>query len=490
VTVRLIGSLVTAFALGSLALVLAWPGRTRQAHRLLIATFALPLGTGLCAVLVFPWLMLAGPSRLLPTAELVLIAGLAIPVVWRLRFGAPEPRSTLPSWRVRPNPALAVAFLVVAVAALGSFLATSREHPHGDWDAWMDWNLRARMILRGGADWQTAFTGLLPWSHPDYPLLLQSSVVRSWLYAGQETQAGPALVALTFTFATVAVLVASLWSLRSPNQGILAGLVLLGTPLFLVQGAAQYADIPLACFLLLVVVFLALHAYHGDRARGFAALAGFSAGLAIWTKNEAATFVLALVAAHLFVALRQGRPALTVQARAFAAGFAPVLCLVLFFKLRLAPPNDLISGLGIERTLSRLATPERYQIIAREFKNRIAGFGSNGLVSATWLVVAYILAAWTSPRARDRSWVRTAAIAILLVLVGHGTVYLTMSDDLTRHLNNSLDRLLLQLWPAVVFLAFMTARTPEEAAEDKHAPGGFESAPGPGSPRPTAPTAT
>jgi hypothetical protein len=474
VTVGLIGSLLTAFALGSLALVLAWPGRTRQAHRLLIATFALPLGTGLCAVLMFPWLMLAGPSRLLPAAELVLIVGLALPVVRRLRSGAPEPRSTL---RIRPHPALAVAFLVVAVAALGSFLATSREHPHGDWDAWMDWNLRARMILRGGADWQTAFTGLLPWSHPDYPLLLQSLVVRSWLYAGRETQAGPALVALIFTFATVAVLVASLWSLRSPNQGMLAGLVLLSTPLFLVQGAAQYADVPLACFLLLVLAFLALHADHGDRTRGFAALAGFSAGLAIWTKNEAAAFVVALVATHLFVALRQGRPTVTAHARAFAAGFAPVLCLVLFFKLRLAPPNDLISGLGIERTLSRLATPERYQIIAREFKNRIAGFGSNGLVSATWLVVAYVLAAWTSPRARGHSWVSTAAIAILLVLVGHGTVYLTMSDELTRHLNNSLDRLLLQLWPAVLFLAFMTARTPEEAAEETHPHGACQPPP-------------
>jgi hypothetical protein len=51
------------------------------------------------------------------------------------------------------------------------------------------------------------------------------------------------------------------------------------------------------------------------------------------------------------------------------------------------------------------------------------------------------------------------------MLGGHALVYLTMSDELPRHLNNSLERLLLQLWPAALFLLFAALRTPEEASE-------------------------
>ena len=54
---------------------------------------------------------------------------------------------------------------------------------------------------------------------------------------------------------------------------------------------------------------------------------------------------------------------------------------------------------------------------------------------------------------------------IVFMLAGHALVYLTMSDELPRHLNNSLERLLLQLWPAALFLLFAALRTPEEASE-------------------------
>jgi 4-amino-4-deoxy-L-arabinose transferase-like glycosyltransferase len=360
---------------------------------------------------------------------------------------------------------LPIVFAIAAAVAVAGFVAITRQYPHGDWDAWMNWNMRARMILRAGPEWRVAFTPLLPWSHPDYPLLLHSLVVRSWLYAGGETLAAPALVALIMSASTVAVLLTSLRLLRSPSQGWIGGLVLVSTPVFVVQGAAQYADVPLGCFLLLALIFLALDGSYHERTPAFAGLAGFAAGLALWTKNEGALFLLALAVAHVLLSLWHRQPALGRSARAFLLGLGPVLCVLAYFKLRLAPPNDLISGLALDRTLSRVAAPDRYAAIGRALKGHIAGFGGNGLISAVWLLVAYLAGTWVSDETRKAGWLRTASLALLIVVAGHASVYLTMSDELPRHLNNSLERLLLQLWPATLFVLFTALRTPEEASE-------------------------
>jgi hypothetical protein len=461
----LLASVVTCFAIGALALYLVWPHWALPSTRLVVLAAALPLGAGLCAVLMFLWLLVAGPSRGIVVLELVLVAGLGFAAYRRWRARRADPHPAPAAGLAPPSPLLRIAFVIAAIVAVAAFVAISRQYPHGDWDAWMNWNMRARMILRAGPDWRVALTPMLPWSHPDYPLLLHSLVVRSWLYAGVETLAGPALVALIMSVSTVAVLVAALRMIRSPNQGLIAGLLLVSTPFFVVHGAAQYADVPLGCFLLLVLVFLAFDDSFGDRSPAFAGLAGLSAGLALWTKNEGALFLLALVVAHALVTLGARQPALGRRARGFLIGLAPMLCVVAYFKLRLAPANDLISGLAPERALSRVVAPERYREIGRAFKGHLAGFGANGLVSAVWLAITYLAGTWLSDATRKTTWLRTGTLALLLMLGGHALVYLTMSDELPRHLNNSLERLLLQLWPAALFLLFAALRTPEEASE-------------------------
>jgi hypothetical protein len=465
VIAALLASVATCFALGGLALYLVWPASMLPATRPFFFAASLPLGAGLSAVLMFLWLLAAGPTRGIIVLELALIAGLAY-LARRRRRGIRDESEPAPAPSSHKTSSLLLAaFVVVAAIGVAAFVAITRQYPHGDWDAWMDWNMRARMILRAGPDWRVAFSPLLPWSHPDYPLLLQSLVVRSWLYAGGETRAGPALVALVMSGSTVAVLVTSLRLLRSTSQGLIAGLVLVSTPVFVEQGAAQYADVPLGCFLLLTLAFLALDDTFAERTPVFAGLAGFSAGLALWTKNEGALFLVALVAARGLLILQQRKPTLGRSARPFLLGLAPMLCVAAYFKLRLAPPNDLLSGLGIERTLSRVADPSRYAAIGRAFKGHIAGFGGNSLVSAVWLLVTYMVATWLSDQSRKAVWLRTGSLALLLIVTGHALVYLTMSDELSRHLNNSLERLLLQLWPAALLLLFSALRTPEEASE-------------------------
>jgi 4-amino-4-deoxy-L-arabinose transferase-like glycosyltransferase len=375
----------------------------------------------------------------------------------RTRLATRSPGGGTSSWRLL----IGAAFLVTLAAAAAAFVATLRRSPHGEWDAWMNWDLRARMIFRGGEGWRAAFSSTFPWSHPDYPALVPSLVVRSWLYAG-ETLLGPALVAATFTFGTVALLVAALAALRSRSQGLVAGLVLLSTPFFILHGTTLYADVPLGFFFLATVVALALDDRHQADTSRFALLAGVAAGLALWTKNEGLLFTLALGAGLLLAGAPPGPTASRRRLLAFGAGLLPLVLLVAGFKIGFAQPNDLLSTLGVQRTLGNLTSPERYYITLREYASHIALFGNNGVGTAVWVLMAYLLGLGINRTEAGRPWIRVLGAAIVLVLAGHFMVFVSMAHELSRLLASSMDRLLLQLWPSVLFLYFMVVRSPEE----------------------------
>jgi hypothetical protein len=467
-TIALALSFVVSTALGALLLWLVWPRASVPVPSPLVATLGAGLGAGVSAVLLFLWMLAFGPTRGFPLAEAGLLSLTAV-AVFRQRRTDASARPPSPEGRRRSGLALllGVAFLVTLSAAAAAFLSTLRQHPHGQWDAWMNWDLRARMIVRGGQEWRTAFSAAIPWSHPDYPVLVPSLVARSWLYAGRETLLGPALIGATFTFAAVGLLAAGLGALRSTSQGLLAGLVLLSTPFFLLHGTSLYADVPLSFFFLATLVCVALDERHGAVTSRFGVLAGLAAGLAMWTKNEGTLFTLAVGAGLLFTgAANGGWAARRRRLLAFGAGLLPMLLLVAGFKIALAPPNDLLSTLGVERTLGRLTSPDRYVLVLREYVRHISSFGENGFGSAVWVLIAYLLGLGVSRPEAGRPWVRGGTLALLLLLAGHFMVFVSMADELSRLLDSSLDRLLLQLWPSALFLFFMVTSTLEEAAAE------------------------
>jgi hypothetical protein len=405
-----------------------------------------------------------GPTPGFPLAEGALLIVVALAAVRQRQarqlggWVTPGRSPAIPQLRL-----LVIAFLVTSGAAAAAFLSHLRRYPHGEWDAWMNWDMRARMFFRGGEAWQTAFSAALPWSHPDYPVLLSSLVTRTWLYAGGETLVGPALVAGTFTFATVALLAAGLAALRTTSQGLLAGLILLSTPFFILHGTSLYADVPLGFFFLATVVCLALQERSGGPTSRFAVLAGVAAGLAMWTKNEGLLFTPALVAGLVIAGLGgSGRAISRRRLLAFGVGLGPMLLLAAGFKMGLAPPNDLLSTLDLERTFTRLTDPHRYYLVLRAYGGNLAWFGNNGLGSATTVLTAYVLGLGINRAELGRSWVRAVSIALVLLLAGHFMVFISMADELSRLLKSSLDRLLLQIWPSAIFLYFMVVRAQEE----------------------------
>lgn len=477
--------LFVAWGLGLAALALGWRA---PVPALLRRALALGLGLAATSCGTFLWLAAGGgahPDLLLP-AEVALLA-LAGALAWRRagRGAPPEEEAALgdamgplPSW------ALPAAVGLTGLAALLVFGFEAAWHPDGRWDAWMIWNQRARFLFRGGPGWAAAFTEHLAWSHPDYPLLVPASVARLWFEAGAESHLAPIALGGCFLVASAGVLVGALVALRGHPQAALGAVALLGTAPWVRHAAAQYADVPLGFFVLACVAAL-LVAHRAallqpaaaaplpsdpprdPRAAASApalppeptslALAGLCAGFAAWTKNEGLLFALVATLAAAALALPGGRRAIARDLAWFALGAAPAALVVVAFKLGCATSNDLVAGQGAgSGPLGRLTDPHRYALILGSLAREGVRLPTLALLGA-----AVLLGPRPDWRAQRVPLVLLAALA--LVFLGYLAVYVLTPLDLEWHLDTSMRRLQLQLWPALLLLVFVLVRTPAEA---------------------------
>jgi len=265
---------------------LAKAGLSRAPLALRVAA-ALALGIGVwSSAYAAQWL--AFGSRGTVWKDVVLsLAGLALLVSCRSQRQA----------RAAPDAArwLVVLFACACTLCIAGFVEHTLRLPDGGWDAWMTWNLRARFLVRA-ADARDAFSPqMLFWSHQEYPWLLPGVVAQVFLLCG-ESYAAPAVVAFVFGALLLSVLVSSLSALQGPRTGLLGGLALCSLPCFTTFTANQQADVPLAVYVTLSAALLEL----SGEERRTAALAGFAAGLAAWTKHEGALYFACLAAGLLF----------------------------------------------------------------------------------------------------------------------------------------------------------------------------------------------
>jgi dolichyl-phosphate-mannose-protein mannosyltransferase len=366
---------------------------------------------------------------------------------------------------------LRAAFAIALLAALYSAILRTIAHPHGDgWDAFAIWNLHARFLFRGGSYWRDGFTPLIPWSHPDYPLLLPAAIAHFWTYLGRESQIVPAVVGLVFTFSTVGLLFSSLALLRGEISAILGGLTLLSTPFFTEQGTAQYADVPLSFFILATIVLLCLYEQNAGttRLRGLLILAGISCGFAAWTKNEGLLFLLAIIAARMLVfvitpsrsavpeALPPGDRTYEIARQVstsftlFLVATIPLLLLIAWLKHSVGASNELFSSIAFYKLLDA----SRYQAILKWYGKDFLRFGDWFLIPGTVLLaVLFFVDAKHTPRTDPGA--RASLIALAITLAGFFLIYLITPYDLYWHLRFSLNRLFLQLWPSAIFLFFL-----------------------------------
>jgi hypothetical protein len=86
--------------------------------------------------------------------------------------------------------------------------------------------------------------------HPDYPLLLSSFIAAVWKVSGSTAPWIPALTSLLFFALIVVTLIAALALLRTTSAALLSGFVLLVATSLLFMATMQYADLPLAFYIL------------------------------------------------------------------------------------------------------------------------------------------------------------------------------------------------------------------------------------------------
>ncbi|NIN70722.1 MAG: phospholipid carrier-dependent glycosyltransferase, partial [Gemmatimonadetes bacterium] len=456
---------------GSLLLCVFWPReRGLRGDLPLILALGAGLGLGLSSAGFFIGLVGFGSSKAFFALEamgLAVLLGLALRRVRSEALTGPRRPVGHPTGAPFVSWLLAPAFAGSLIAALVRFGYRSATYPHGAWDATTIWNLRARFLFRGADHWRDAFSNLLgTWAHADYPLLVPGAVARAWSFIGSEPQAVPILLGLVFTLATALLLWGALTSLRSRGQGLLAGVVLLCCNSLVYQGANQYADVPLAFFMLGSFVALALADTVKEGGDGLVVLAGLTAGLAAWTKNEGLLFVLALFVARLLVIarLRGGRQALRCQG-VMVLGLAPMLLLICAFKWGIAPANDLLASLQPTDILDRLTNPWRLWFVLHSFGERFLAL-SGWLAAAPLALALYLLVVGWRKEGVERESLGTMLVTLGLVLAAYIFVYVVTPYDLAWHVATSMHRLALHCWPSLLFAYFLIVRNPEAAVTE------------------------
>jgi hypothetical protein len=431
--------------------------------------WALSVGIGLaiCSCLTFVWMMVAGRlARGILVCELLLAIGLGLLLFQRQRAHIcmqARPTDGPPASSRHAPYLLRSVFGLASLLALIRFCWITWQYPHGEYDAFLIWNLRARFLYRGAQNWK-AFTQATADSHRDYPLLIPASVARSWALIARETQLVPILIALLFTFGTIALVATAVSHLRGERQGLLAGLVLLGTPFLILHGASEYADVPLGFFFVATAAFLFLHAASPSN-KNFLILAGLAGASSAWTKNEGILFLVLLFCLHAVITtVSKGRKPWGREFLALITGAAPISAIIFVYKFCVAARNDLVAAQHISSTLPKLLDVSRVHLVLHWFLTLPFSFGQwSSLIAMPVLLVFYFLLLGASVRENDVCAAGIAASLCVFMCIGYFCVYVLSPADLTWHLGSSLDRLLLQLWPLVVFTYFMLVQTPEEA---------------------------
>ncbi len=342
-----------------------FPLRKRGAFLLKIS-LGTGLGLGITSCVLFFSLFIFGPRfALVPEIVLVIMAMGAW--MFMIKKGVPAEVNLSPVGRekFKYGQILAAIFGVSLLSSLVSFAVSVAQEPHGKWDAWLIWNMHARFIYRAGEHWQDYFHSGLSWTHPDYPLMLPLSIVRSWNYMGAESLSVPIATCVPFYLCPDRPGCVIPCDAPQRKPGIPRRPRLLGSPFFILMGASQLADIPLAFFLLAAVVLFFVHDRLTERRHPILILAGMAAGLVAWTKNEGLMILFVVILVRFFIVAvgEDGWKGAVKQILWVAAGLVPVLLAVAAFKMHLAPSTDLFIDQNIQKIWARVTDLQRYKTI-------------------------------------------------------------------------------------------------------------------------------
>ncbi|TLV02537.1 hypothetical protein [Dyadobacter luticola] len=303
----------------------------------------------------------------------------------------------------------------------------------GDWDAWAIWNLHAKFLFYP-EHWRNIFTASLAETHPDYPLMLPSLIALFWRGLGFVTPLVPVAIAHLVLLAIPVTVYLALKRAMHSFAALLSLLIFCVDTTFIHIGGSQYADTLVAFFVLMTFVLYQETKVSSNRRLVF--VLGIVAGSTSWIKNEGMLFFL--VFSFSFLCFHFKKPAVIFR---YILGALIPFIIVIHFKLKLAPANDLIHGGREKDLLSLISDPNRYWLIIKHFT--MTG------ITDYWIMLLLVMIVLINKMPVIRT---LPFMAISLVLVGYILVYLTTPHDLDWHLGASVDRLFHHIYPAAVYL--------------------------------------
>ncbi len=424
--------------------------------RLLTLALASCVGIGASSALTFTTLMLGGSldrGFVWRDASLWVTVAVLSWVVGSRRHRlpptvAPFPQPTPADWGVR------IGFLCVLVIACAVPVVEYLTAPHGQWDAWAIWNQKARFMFRAGPRWTDSVA--IPWSQPSHPPLVAASVARLWAYAGAELTAVPAMLSGAFALSILAVVMGAL-DLRTRRAWV-AGAVLVAPWTFTHLAAAQTGDLPVSLFFIATLVMLPMRPAgwrKGFETNAALWLAGATAALAAWTKNEGVVFFAAVTALVIWSSARHGRLGDT---RWLIIGALPFLAALAWFKVDVVPqaPEYFGGTNTLTAVFGRLLDTSRQAEIASAIWPLARHWGGPAASGSLFVIAGLAIGMATRPAGR----VARGFLAVAFTMaVGYLVVYLLTPLDVTWLVQTTFERLTLQVWPILVCAACAPAET-------------------------------
>lgn len=397
------------------------------------------IGVGLSSAIFFVLTWIGMASRLSAlVVEGVLIAALGLALFRARSTTESAPKRAAPAWIW----ALRIAAAIALCLTIADFSQSVSSNPDGGYDAAAIWNVRARYLAGGSPSWHYAVSDKTGTNHPGYPLLVSAFVARTWTIVGDFRSSTPAALGGLFGLGTAALLAATIWKLAGEAMAWLAMLVLLATEGFVSLAPVQYADVPLSFYILAAVALLAIAEGRG----GIVVLAGFAGGMAAWTKNEGLVFAALAFAIALW--RRSGKW--------FVLGAAPMVALTLVFKIALVEGREAMFPATTSQALHMITDGSRWREIFSSFGRN---FWEMGFPWAHPLLLMAALA-WAFGfvrEGRSRWWALIAPLGLLAADFG---IYLISATGLTWHLSTSNNRVIAQVWPALVMGYFWMLKPP------------------------------
>jgi len=420
------------------------------------------IGFAVSSILYFIWINVFQPNYAMIwfvvfEVSIIIILG----ILWVFLFLRPESRSShSPSTRPigrKISLSFVIPILILLVYLLNfldDWQFLTYRQPHGDWDAWSIWNLRARFIYSGN-EWKNGFSGEILWSHPDYPLLLPVLIARIWGIIGNRSVIIPSIIGLIYSLSIVSILVIVLYQFQDLMQSLLAGMFGISI-VYLGLGFKQYADLPLTFYILGANIVLFLCDILNPKRQSLFTLAGFLVGATFYTKNEGWAFFIGMIISRLVLYLLESRDILSIlkENLFFLVGLFPVLLTALYFKVELAPSNDLIGNMNFVVIREKILDFDRYILILNALKDQFLSYGSL-LVALFPLLIFYVLIMGVSFPIAFQKGLISLIVRICGLLLVYFMVYILTYQDLSWHLKTSIQRLVTHLAPSILFLCFV-----------------------------------